>query len=118
MLILSKICSLLDQDTAVKSSRIGWSTNEHDVIFFRCSNSYQSNFDSSLVFADADDAEYAMKKIAVKHRGKKSHTTSSSVKHHLTGNRPEHGKSLRQHTPRSSHAEWSPLPIAAIRSRF
>jgi uncharacterized protein (DUF2252 family) len=35
-------------------------------------------------------------------------STSSPVKHHLIGNRHVHGKALRQHTPRSSHAEWSP----------
>jgi hypothetical protein len=35
-------------------------------------------------------------------------STSSPVKLHLIGNRHVHGKALRQHAPRSSHAEWSP----------
>src|ERR1700690_364807 len=35
-------------------------------------------------------------------------STSPQVKRHLIGNRHVHGKVLRQHTPRSSHAKWTP----------
>jgi uncharacterized protein (DUF2252 family) len=35
-------------------------------------------------------------------------SNSTPVKHRLIGNQEIHGKSLRQHTPRSSHSEWSP----------
>jgi uncharacterized protein (DUF2252 family) len=33
---------------------------------------------------------------------------SNLAKHRLIANRHVHGKSLRRHTPRSSHADWSP----------
>jgi uncharacterized protein (DUF2252 family) len=54
-----------------------------------------------------------MNKTAVKARPKSgqsssAHANSSAVKHHLNGRGQAHGKSLRQRTPRSSHAKWSP----------
>jgi uncharacterized protein (DUF2252 family) len=52
--------------------------------------------------------------MAVKQREKSgasnssAHSNSSATKHRSIENRHEHGKSLRQDTPRSSHAQWSP----------
>ncbi len=55
-----------------------------------------------------------MNKTAAKRRENKSKTSltgqshSLPIKRHLIDHRNVHGKTLRQHTPRSSHAEWSP----------
>jgi len=55
-----------------------------------------------------------MNKTAVKARPKSgqsssAHANSSAVKHRLNGREDQvHGKSLRQRTPRSSHAQWRP----------
>src|SRR5262249_49790572 len=53
-----------------------------------------------------------MDKTAVKRLRKNGKSlspgNSSPVKHRLLSNRDVHGKELRQHTPRSSHADWSP----------
>ena len=54
-----------------------------------------------------------MNKLVAKDRPKAgkapSHPSSNSspVKHRLIANRLVHGKELRQHAPRSSHAEWT-----------
>src|SRR6185295_7589340 len=52
-------------------------------------------------------------------RSSPSPSNSMAGKHRLIENRHVHGKSLRRHTPRSSHADWKspedrPDPIAIL----